>query len=172
MTEKETIVFGMPVPSDNKLFLAIVTVHILLGIVCVLSGLVAMLSKKGNNNHRLSGKIYFWALLLIFITVVPLSIMRWPFNNHLFLLATLSFGTAYFGRRLARKPQQGWIRLHTACMGSSYILLLTAFYVDNGKNLPFWNLFPQLFFWLFPAAIGIPIIIYALLRHPLNLRKA
>ena len=28
-------------------------------------------------------------------------------------------------------------------MGASYILLLTAFYVDNGKNLPLWRELPE-----------------------------
>ena len=170
MDEPRTIVFGVPVPSDNKLFLAIVVIHILLGIICVISGIVAMLSKKGSPVHMRSGKVYYWVLLLVFITVIPLSIMRWPLNNHLLALGGLSFLAAYFGRKFAQRPRPGWARFHTALMGSSYIFLLTAFYVDNGKNLPFWNQFSQIFFWLFPAGIGVPIIIYALLRHPLNRR--
>ena len=51
-------------------------------------------------------------------------------------------------------------------MGISYILLLMAFYVDNGKNLPLWRELPQIAFWLLPSAIGVPIIIYALQWHP------
>jgi hypothetical protein len=43
-------------------------------------------------------------------------------------------------------------------MGSSYILLLTAFYVDNGKNLPVWRELPQIAFWLVPGAIAFPIV--------------
>jgi hypothetical protein len=52
-------------------------------------------------------------------------------------------------------------------MGASYIFLLTAFYVDNGKNLPLWRELPELTFWLLPAAIGAPLLINAFLRHPL-----
>jgi hypothetical protein len=129
-----------------------------------------MLSAKGSSIHIRSGKIYYWVLLLIFITVVPLSIMRWPLNNHLLVLGALSFSTAYFGRKVARRPKSGWTRLHTVLMGCFYIFLLTAFYVDNGKHLPFWNQFSPIFFWLFSACVGIPIIIYALVRHPLNRR--
>ncbi len=171
MIEKDSILFGIPVPSDNKVFLSIVGIHILLAIICVLSGLGSMVSKKGGRTHRTSGKVYYWGLLFVFITVVPLSIIRWPLNNHLLVLGALSFFCAHFGRKLAHNPRPGWTRLHTVFMGSSYIFLLTAFYVDNGKHLPFWSHFPQLFFWLFPAAIGIPIIFYALLRHPLNRKK-
>jgi hypothetical protein len=52
-------------------------------------------------------------------------------------------------------------------MGSSYILLLTAFYVDNGAHLPLWRELPTLAYWLRPAAIGLPIIAATLRRHPL-----
>jgi hypothetical protein len=52
-------------------------------------------------------------------------------------------------------------------MGSSYILLLTAFCVDNGKNLPLWRGLPQIAFWLLPSVLGVPIIVWVLFRHPL-----
>jgi hypothetical protein len=52
-------------------------------------------------------------------------------------------------------------------MGLSYIFLLTAFYVDNGKNLPLWKELPAIVLWLLPAVVGIPIIVRVLLRHPL-----
>lgn len=50
-------------------------------------------------------------------------------------------------------------------MGASYILLLTAFYVDNGKNLPLWKELPAILYWTLPTIIGIPIILRTLLRH-------
>src|SRR5262249_44940762 len=42
-----------------------------------------------------------------------------------------------------------------------------SFYVDDGKNLPFWNRLPKTAFGVFPAAAGIPFIVRALLQHPL-----
>ena len=56
-------------------------------------------------------------------------------------------------------------------MGLSYILMLTAFYVDNGKNLPFWKELPQIAFWLLPAGLGLPLIVHTLLKHPLARRE-
>lgn len=155
MTGPETIIFGIPVPSDNKLFLTIVVIHILLGIVCVVSGIVAMLGNKGGRIHVWAGKIYYWVLLLIFITVIPLSIVRWPHSNHLFVLGTLSFFTAYFGRQLALKPKMDF-RFHTILMGASYIFLLTAFYVDNGKNLPILESVFTTFLLAFPFRYWCP----------------
>jgi len=49
-------------------------------------------------------------------------------------------------------------------MGLSYILMLTAFYVDNGKNLPLWRDLPYIAYWLLPGAIGVPLIVNALSR--------
>jgi hypothetical protein len=39
-------------------------------------------------------------------------------------------------------------------------------YADNSKTLPLWKELPSLAYWIFPAAIGIPLIVRALLRHP------
>lgn len=94
--------------------------------------------------------------------------MRWPHNNHLLLIGFFAVVLTFAGYRLAKFKGKNWTRLHTVCMGSSYIFLLTGFYVDNGKNLPFWNQFSQIVFYIFPSAIGIPIIVYALFKHPLN----
>jgi hypothetical protein len=52
-------------------------------------------------------------------------------------------------------------------MGTSYILLLVAFYVDNGKNLPLWKELPPIAYWLIPIMLGVPLVVRALLRHPL-----
>ncbi len=51
MPEEQTIIFGIPVPSSDPLFITIVVIHILLGIICVISGFIAMMSRKGRGNH-------------------------------------------------------------------------------------------------------------------------
>ena len=43
-------------------------------------------------------------------------------------------------------------------MGGSYVVMLTAFYVDNGHQLPFWDRLPTLAYWLIPTAVGTPLI--------------
>lgn len=164
-----TVVLGIPIPSTDPVFLAIVGVHVLFGIGAVTAGAVAMLSRKGRGRHAKSGTTYFWFLLGVFITMSALSFMRWAENYHLFILGTLSFASAYGGRTAARRRWPQWPRLHLTGMGASYILMLTAFYVDNGKNLPLWKELPELAFWVLPGAIGVPLIAYAALRHPLVL---
>ena len=166
--EETTDIFGIPVPSTNRVFLAFVVVHILISLVAVISGLFAMLSDKLKRRHRSFGKAYFCAMLISFCTVVILSIMRWPHNVHLLSIGVFAIGSTIIGFRLAKNRTLNWPRYHTIFMGSSYILLMTGFYVDNGKHLPFWKLFPQWFFWVFPVVVGVPIIIYALWKNPLN----
>jgi hypothetical protein len=167
--ENTTIVFGIPVPSIDPTFLAIVRVHIAIGVVAVAAGALAMLSGKGRGRHSTFGTVYFWSLSGLFVTMSALSFMRWAENVHLFALGALSFALAGFGRVAVRRRWRQRFRLHLASMGVSYVLMLTAFYVDNGKNLPLWRELPQIAFWLLPGIVGAPLILYALMRHPLVL---
>lgn len=165
---KTTDLFGIPVPSTDPVFLALVVVHIAISPVAVISGLIAMFSDKTSTRHRANGRVYFWSISFSFVTVLILAFMRWPHNIHLLTIGSLTFGLTFIGRRLTKVKPGRWPRLHTICMGLSYVLLLTGFYVDNGKNLPFWNLFSMWFFYVFPSLVGIPIIIRVLRTHPLN----
>ncbi|MEH2477942.1 hypothetical protein V1282_001299 [Nitrobacteraceae bacterium AZCC 2146] len=60
----------------------------------------------------------------------------------------------WFGRSALRHRWRYWIRLHIAGMGLSYILMLVAFYVGNGKQLPLWKDLPHFMYWLIPMAAG------------------
>jgi hypothetical protein len=157
---------GLDLPFTEPVLLAIVAFHIFVGLICVLSGAVAMLSPKGAGRHPRFGKIYFWALAIVFVSATVLAATRWADDYHLFILGAASFGFALFGRSARRRLWPNWPRWHIAGMGMSYVLLLTAFYVDNGKNLPLWKELPVWSYWALPALVGAPIIIWALLRHP------
>ncbi len=162
-----TVVLGIPIPSTSPVFLAVVAVHVLFGLVCVVAGAIAMLSPKRRGRHPASGTVYYWALVAVFVTAGGLSVVRWAETYHLFILAVLAFLAATLGRAARRRRWLGWVRLHIVGMGCSYILLLTAFYVDNGKNLPLWKELPPIAYWVLPAVIGLPLIIRVVLRHPL-----
>lgn len=158
---------GIEIPSTNPVFLTVVAVHILLGLACVVTGAIAMLSQKGVGRHPRSGTIYFWCLAGVFLTAASLAAVRWAQNYHLFALGALAFAAAFFGRQARRHRWRHWVRLHLTAMGASYVLLLIAFYVDNGKSLPLWKELPPVAYWLLPALVGIPLIVRALLWHPL-----
>jgi uncharacterized membrane protein len=165
-----TIVIGVPVPSVDPVFLAVVRFHILVGIACVVAGIAAMLSHKGRGRHLTFGTIYYCCLALVVASATGVSVVRWAENYHLFFLGALSLIAATVARTALRQRWHNWVRLHITGMGLSYILMLTAFYVDNGKNLPVWRELPQWTFWVLPSMLGAPIIIYTLLRHPLARR--
>lgn len=167
MTGHPINIGGIPLPSDTPLFLALVAIHIAAGLVCVIAGAVAMLSHKAPGRHPQAGAVYYWALAAVFVTMLVIGLLRWAEDYHLVILGVLSFLAATLGRRARRRLWPRWARLHLTGMGASYILLLTAFYVDNGSNLPLWRLLPPVAFWLLPTVVGAPILIYALLRHPL-----
>jgi uncharacterized membrane protein len=164
VADGSTLIAGIEIPSTDPIFLAIVGVHIPLGLAAVVTGAIAMLSNKGRGRHSTFGTIYFWCLLAITVSATLLSIMRWAEDFHLFALGAAAFVCAWLGRLAVRRD---WIRLHLSSMGSSYTLMLIAFYVDNGPQLPLWRSFPHITYWMLPLVVAIPIVTWALLRHPL-----
>jgi hypothetical protein len=166
-----TVVFGVPVPAVDPVFIAVVRFHILVGIGCVAAGAIAMLSRKGRGRHSSIGTVYYWCLAVVVATATGLSAVRWAENYHLFILGALSLMAATVARTALRQRWRNWVRLHITGMGFSYTLMLTAFYVDNGKNLPLWKELPQVAFWLLPAAVGMPLLLRTLLKHPLARRE-
>jgi hypothetical protein len=167
MTGTLITVAGIDIPSSDPAFLAVVAMHVLFGLVCTITGITAMLSPKRSGRHPRFGTIYYWCLVGVFVTASLLAAVRWAEDYHLFILGALAFAAAHLGRMARRKRWSNWVKLHITGMGTSYVLLLTAFYVDNGKNLPLWRDLPLIAYWLAPAVLGIPLIVRALLWHPL-----
>jgi hypothetical protein len=165
VTDQGIVVLGIPIPSSSPIFLAIVGVHVIAGLICTVAGIVAMLSPKRTGRHPLSGTVYYWSLVVVFLTMAALSILRWPHNTHLLILGILSFGAGVVGRRARRQLWRRWVPVHIAGMAMSYILLLTAFYVDNGPHLPLWSSLSPLVYWVGPSLVGIPILAWALVKH-------
>ena len=170
MTDEGVVVLGIPIPSSSPVFLTIVAVHVAAGLVCTIAGIGAMLTPKRAGRHPTAGTVYYWSLVVVFLSMAALSIIRWPENTHLFVLGVLSFAAGTIGRTARRRVWRGWLRLHVGGMAISYILLLTAFYVDNGPHLPLWRSLPRLAHWVLPGVVGIPLMVWALTGHPLILR--
>lgn len=158
-------VLGVEVPDTRSVFLIILAVHVLAGLIAVIAGMTAMLAPKRAGPHPYAGRTYLIALGTVFITASAMTVLRWPHNIHLLVIGTVALAAAVFGWRARRNRRPGWRRRHIIGMGSSYIGLLTAFYVDNGPHLPLWNRLPDLSFWILPTAVCAPLIIRALRRH-------
>jgi hypothetical protein len=141
--------------------------HGLFAIAAVLGGLIAMINPKRRGRHSSFGTVYYWSLVGVFISATILSIVRWTDDYHLFFLGAASLGSATLARMAARAHPKYWARLHAGGMSLSYLLLLIAFYVDNGKNLPLWRDLPPFMYWLLPIVVAAPLIIRVFLRNPL-----
>ena len=127
-SEGTTVVLGIPIPSIDPVFLAIVGVHVLFGIAAVIAGAVAMLSRKGRGRHSNFGTIYFWCLFGVFVTMSALSFMRWAEN-----VPPVRPGSGFFCRRISRAqlPPGGiggngpgcispaWVRPISSCLPRS-----------------------------------------------------
>ncbi len=166
-----TRVIGVDLPSDSPLFVGVLGVHVLLGVACVVLGAVAMLSAKCSGNHPKFGTMYFGSLAMLFASATVLAMMRWAEDYHLFILGALSFSAAFLGRMARRHLWRRWVDFHVSGMGLSYIVMLTAFYVDNGKNLPVWRDLPYAAYWVVPSAVGLPLVFKALTRWHRNLNE-
>lgn len=90
----------------SDIFRIVLSIHIFFGIVALFVAPGAMLTRKGGSWHRRWGKIYFWAMALVALTAMVLSVLR-P-GLFLALVAVFSFYLAFTGYRvLYRKtPQQ------------------------------------------------------------------
>ena len=156
-------ILGIEIPDAGPLFLASVALHIAAGVTAVIAGALVMLMRKGTRRHRRVGWIYLSALSVIFVTMVVMVVIRWPLNLHLLALGLVSLAAAALGVLNRRRHwPDSW---HIIAMGSSYIAMLTAFYVDNGPQLPIWNLLPDWAFWILPTAVGAPLIWRAVRRR-------
>jgi hypothetical protein len=171
MQNGTTEIAGIVIHSDEPLFLSVVGLHVLAGLVAVTAGLVAMFFKKRRGPHSQWGNLYFWAIAAVFASATLLASLRGPQDIHLFLLGAAAFACAWIGRSARRGRWRNSLRVHLTGMGLSYILLLTAFYVETGDQLPLWKELPPILFWILPAAIGLPFIMHALIWHPL-IRRA
>jgi hypothetical protein len=159
---------GIEIPSDHPLFLTLIAIHVLAGLICVISGVFAMLSKKQRGIHTKAGKIYFGFLWVVFITATIVAIVRWKHDYHLFLLGVGSFTCAFIARKAVLKKWPKWSVIHISGMALSYILLIIAFYVDNGRFLPIWKELDPIWYWLLPIIVGVPVTIWSLRTNPLS----
>ena len=78
----------------------LLVIHILAGTIALLCAALAVSSEKGKKFHVLSGRTYFWCMVGIFLTAIPMSIIN--SNTFLFLIAIFSFYLAFAGMRFAK----------------------------------------------------------------------
>ena len=171
MTGDTTIVFGVPVPSVDPLFLAVVRFHIVVGIVCVVAGIAAMLSQKRRGRHSTFGTIYFWSLAIVagFGDGPVGGAVGRELSTVLSRLAVLDRrddGADSLTATLARLGQAAH-RRHGPVLHPDADRILCGQRQEPAAVAGA----PAMAFWVLPAGMGLPLMLYALLRHPLSSAK-
>ncbi len=120
-------------------------VHALAGMTAGITGVVTFSMPKRRGRHHRWGKCYMWAYTVVFLTATILSVEHWTAD----------------ARRIVG---QQWVVAHIVGMIGSYVILWTAFYVDNAHLIPLLNQLPQLTFWILPTVIALPFLVLSLSR--------
>ena len=112
-------------------------IHILVGTIALLCAALAVSSEKGKKIHVLSGKTYFWSMVAIFLTAIPMSIIA--SNIFLFLVAIFSFYLAFAGMRFARNRKGiattlDWIAVSLMILSGLGMWILAAIYFTNDNS--------------------------------------
>lgn len=89
-------VFGVEIIVD-----VLLVTHVLSGVVALVSAFIAVGVAKGAKLHRKVGAVFFYAMLGVVITAIPVTFVR-P-NPFLFFIALFSFYMAFAGYRRGRK---------------------------------------------------------------------
>ena len=117
--------------------------------------------------HPRNGTIYFWCLAAVFLSSSSLAAVRWASDYHLFVLGALSFAAACLGRQARRSRWPHWVRLHITGTGSTCVFPVDRVLLGQRQEPAALKDLPSVAYWLLPAAVGIPLIVRALLWHPL-----
>tara|TARA_B110000503_G_C7128503_1_gene405768 strand:- start:673 stop:1350 length:678 start_codon:yes stop_codon:yes gene_type:complete len=99
--------------------------HVFSGGISLLSGILAILTKKGSKNHIINGKIYFYGMLSVVVTVLIVA----SFRGNLFLqtIAIFSFYMAFTGKRVLRNKKE--IMVSRLDWGFNLISMACGFYM-------------------------------------------
>ena len=112
-------------------------IHILAGTIALLCAALALTSEKGKKLHVLSGRTYFWCMVAIFLTAIPMSIIT--SNIFLFLIAIFSFYLAFAGMRFARNRKGvattlDWTAVGLMMLSGLGMWILSAIYFSNNNS--------------------------------------
>ena len=155
------------------LFFLPLVVHALAGLTTGVTGVLAFRAPKRPGRHHQWGKSYLWAYTVVFLTATILSVQRMPADAYLLVLATFGYGLAlggYAARRFRQEPiamhivGKQWVVVHIIGVIGSYMVLWTAFYVDNAHLIPGLKELPTLTFWVLPTLIALPFLVLSLSR--------
>ena len=112
-------------------------VHIIAGFAALTAAVVATITKTLDVAHRwhvYSGTVFFWGMVVIFLTAIPLAIIR-P-NTFLFLIAILSFYFALAGWRYATHRRGSprpldWVSASVMALAAGIMIIFGVFLLSR-----------------------------------------
>ena len=113
-------------------------IHILAGTIALLAAAFAICSEKGKKTHIIAGRTFYWGMVGIFLTALPMSIIT--INVFLFLIAFFSFYLAFAGRRFAQNRKGvastvDWIAVGLMISAGLGMWVLAVFYsIENNSQ--------------------------------------
>lgn len=128
-------------------------IHIAAGVTGLILGPVAMYAGKRRGVHTRVGETYHWVMLTVCLSAGALAFIHWERAAFLLYVAIFSYAFALVGYLAAKLRPPGWLRVHIAGQGGSYIALTTAFLVVNSGGLG-----GSLIVWFIPTIVGSPLI--------------
>lgn len=87
-----------------------ITLHIAAGFTALGTGLSAMITRKGAKPHKKSGKLYYWAMILVSLSAFVLSGLR--DSSFLFMIGLFSLYMTVTGNRTLKFKKA--VRTHSA----------------------------------------------------------
>jgi hypothetical protein len=157
-------------------------VHALAALTTGVTGVITFSRPKRRGRHPQWGRRYLWAYSVVFLTAIILSVQHWPTDAYLVVLATIGYSFVLGGYAARRFRQESmvrrvvgeqWVVAHIVGMIGSYVVLWTAFFVDNAHLIPGLKELPILTFWVLPTAIALPFLVVSLSRFaPKTVRHA
>ena len=124
--------------QPNLIMEYLLLIHILAGTIALLATVFAIFSEKGKRIHISAGRTYYWGMVGIFLTALPMSIINKEI--FLFLVAFFSFYLAFAGRRFAQNrtgiaSRIDWIAVGLMIFTGIGMCVLAVFYVIDSNSL-------------------------------------
>lgn len=131
-------------------------VYIAGGSIGLLTGLLNIIQKKGGKKHKLIGRVFYFSILLVFVTFGSLGLL---FVRQDFLNFTNKISIKNF-----------WLIGHLQRMTGAFISSMTAFLVINAKYFP--DTITRFVYWLLPTIVFTPLIVKWSKKYQLNVSKS
>lgn len=143
----------------------VLVIHIALGAAALITGPIAMVSGKRRGLHTRVGEAYHWLVLGTCVAAAALAVMNWSRIWWFLPVAAGSYTFALIGYVSGKRRWPGWLSIHIAGQGGSYIALVTAVLVVNWRIVFGAPGIASPAAWILPTVIGSPIIGFVIAKR-------